>query len=894
MKNKFLKTLLLLTLLFIVPITVEARQENIGGKGNDSEYQDATGKDSSYSSNPYGIRISIITYNKDTRVVKQLGHSYDFWNTVPGNDYYYFRGQKNRYNAISAPLELASNYKKNAHVSSNINFSSNFYAENASFTTVRDAVANKMDQYENTNYDGFLKLFGTSLDDVTMDCITDDIYVAVEPLVTIFQKQGSKRIAGTGTEIGRYIYQNNLSFIRVIINDGRIPLAVYTPNDMAGIIGVNPNKSGNTIVNGNNGRVGGNLYGYSIGFFQIPGLVDRCDPTTKCTFTLDRNIANNCATSTNGYIKDVDDWSCIYASSYSKDNTVKEQYLAHENRYCKIYCREDLNYNFPSDNMTVQAGKSFTLGGVNSTTSLSPIAISGSSTCRSVGTKTINKTKPINVSRPADDNNPNTHYFEEDYRNASSETDRQKYLKELLNCYSYQKTYRELDPTLIFSYNEGQYKNLGTNYNYVGNLVSSSTLKSWSNYNDVKSNKLGSKDWSISSYVSSNKTFLFDERTANNVISTYGPTKTINGQRYPAAEYVEQTTTKKMNYTLKNGLYHYVNKPSGVSTNTPITNNYYYIDYSNLPVSYARQTRDDYTFKLGFTTSWFGRNQRFYKFLTSNYKVDIEYNTSQGVDFNDMYRKIATNNTALSLIEDNKSGENYLNPAFQNQLQLLGYSIDDFLQSGCARNSGCKKVKDNITEAEYVKCTADIACTSCNSQNNSCCVQNYNKLKACITANYNSSTGNVAFSNTDLNYNCTYSVQNDNVDTTDPDNNSIGIDVVYRTVSLSDPFPDRNAGENWTEYNTHNFITYNRGVLTDRLYIDRSPLYSLTLTPDLTKEIRRYNDNHEYPDYTLECNMNGEKCLSTFMREGSFSSHFTGCGIKGRNSGLKCNTNDAW
>lgn len=127
-----------------------------------------------------------------------------------------------------------------------------------------------------------------------------------------------------------------------------------------------------------------------------------------------------------------------------------------------------------------------------------------------------------------------------------------------------------------------------------------------------------------------------------------------------------------------------------------------------------------------------------------------------------------------------------------------------------------------------------------------------------------------------------------------------GIDVIYRPIDEDNPFPSikgtgRVPGSNWIKgglrhlYTNKNynktyenwFITQNRGVKTERIYFDRSPMYEMTLTPQLMKQIRAYNkqqktNDEDYADFELTCT-NGRQCLSSFIRE-KFAGYITGCG----------------
>lgn len=96
-------------------------------------------------------------------------------------------------------------------------------------------------------------------------------------------------------------------------------------------------------------------------------------------------------------------------------------------------------------------------------------------------------------------------------------------------------------------------------------------------------------------------------------------------------------------------------------------------------------------------------------------------------------------------------------------------------------------------------------------------------------------------------------------------------DIIYRPIDLSDPFPGkdgsgRETGTNWNEYNIKTYITERQDVYT------KTPLYSVTLTPSIIKEIRKYNKQNSYGDNsTLTCDESGQHCYSTFLRDTKFS-----------------------
>lgn len=118
-----------------------------------------------------------------------------------------------------------------------------------------------------------------------------------------------------------------------------------------------------------------------------------------------------------------------------------------------------------------------------------------------------------------------------------------------------------------------------------------------------------------------------------------------------------------------------------------------------------------------------------------------------------------------------------------------------------------------------------------------------------------------------------------------------GIDLIYRPIDLYDPFPDidgsgRNTGSNWCNYNTnetdcsndnqvvYDYILNNRDVEGEEIY-SKDPMYTFILTPSIIREIRNYNNQNSYTDYSgslgdktydFKCNEGtGETCISDYL-----------------------------
>ena len=126
-----------------------------------------------------------------------------------------------------------------------------------------------------------------------------------------------------------------------------------------------------------------------------------------------------------------------------------------------------------------------------------------------------------------------------------------------------------------------------------------------------------------------------------------------------------------------------------------------------------------------------------------------------------------------------------------------------------------------------------------------------------------------------------------------------GIDVIYRTIDLEDPFPGQDAenratGANWCSYNIktqkidckYNNATSNNYIIRERsghkygsdVYDENHILYKITLDTETIKQIRDYNDANKYDDdWIRACYQNGKACFSKFLRdEGNIYSKLSG------------------
>ena len=112
---------------------------------------------------------------------------------------------------------------------------------------------------------------------------------------------------------------------------------------------------------------------------------------------------------------------------------------------------------------------------------------------------------------------------------------------------------------------------------------------------------------------------------------------------------------------------------------------------------------------------------------------------------------------------------------------------------------------------------------------------------------------------------CSYTVENELIDY----NNKLSIE--FRAVNTDsdalflskDGTSDRKIGANWSSEEDREFVlkvknnSYNKNK--------EEPLYKITLTPEITKEIRKNNKTKAYDDYNMTCVEDGTICISNYL-----------------------------
>lgn len=747
-----------------------------------------------------------------------------------------------------------------------------------------------------------------------------------------------------------------------------------------------------------------------------------------CNFELDVSISNNCLTTTKSHIYDINDWHCIFTSQTSGETHIQDHFYQEEmssNRFCDIYCREEVDYQYANNSMIVLAGQRFTIGNqFSSFPVLKPVKFTAKTTCRTTSDSKegeIDLDEFKEVYNDADDV-VNTKWDE--YQQAkvdrmaaqaatssaggsgtckdkkgnvtgswsttkysgtatngvykgsvswshttgckssgSSKTSkissmqsaestaltaynnavtaRTDVIKELHQCNTFQYTNRKFSPNLYFKYEEEMYGGDVYNLNKSVSISSSSKYYTGGTAESATGTKRGSASWTTSSYKSASQDII----TVTSLSSLKGSTTTIaknkceDGKKcvktatdtYENNNWVEQTTTKTYNYTLPAGVYEYITKPSGLSVNTLAeaqaeSTTYYHLGASNLPVHYSRQ-EGRYDFEIDYDT--FGKSgsleHKFDKFIFDGAMYGDIYGK-----YYDVYYLMLTKPNLSSLLGHCNAAD-HLGHGMAQQLNNEGL-LDDFLNSSCAKqhncysdyskyNVTCTRFNNDVTTDGYGKLSGYGSGwqTYRPGSRTRPSYKTYAQLINCIQS-YSISEVERTF-DSDTTYKCTYKVENELFP---PTTNYKDLNVIYRPISLNNPFPGqsgttRTPGSNWNWRSAiSTYITNNRDTETEDMYKELDPLYKITLTPAVIQEIRKYNDardsqsvtfyigksekitgNAGYSDFNLEC-INGRYCLSKFIRNSvtvggrtyDFSRYFSGCGID--DTGLRCNTDEEW
>lgn len=111
------------------------------------------------------------------------------------------------------------------------------------------------------------------------------------------------------------------------------------------------------------------------------------------------------------------------------------------------------------------------------------------------------------------------------------------------------------------------------------------------------------------------------------------------------------------------------------------------------------------------------------------------------------------------------------------------------------------------------------------------------------------------------------------------ENNNYNLELEFRVIDTNNAFPGktgrgRTVGSNWCSVTISEIDCTNTNDLVETIMEttnnsynknNENPLYTITLTPDTIRAIRRYNDENSYDDYKLTCD--DDVCTSDFLSD---------------------------
>ncbi len=144
-------------------------------------------------------------------------------------------------------------------------------------------------------------------------------------------------------------------------------------------------------------------------------------------------------------------------------------------------------------------------------------------------------------------------------------------------------------------------------------------------------------------------------------------------------------------------------------------------------------------------------------------------------------------------------------------------------------------------------------------------ISKFNLKPGTYDLNFNVELKKEKFGTLGPNSDCKYTVENELIDY----NNKLSIE--FRAVNTDsdalflskDGTSDRKTGANWSSEEDREFVlkvknnSYNKNK--------EEPLYKITLTPEITKEIRKNNKTKAYDDYNMTCVEDGTICISNYL-----------------------------
>lgn len=798
-------------------------------------------------------------------------------------------------------------------------------------------------------------------------------YLLVEPLVfmrvyktiTVENKKTNLTLGafyGTGTEIYSMLATDGNPNVSVFASlksiwKSEIPLSIYDTASVAGLNAVTTKYDNWSSYMLNNST----RYGIASGHVWMDDLYScsstGCGSTTTntvptnpygCNTKPTVDVTTDCTNSTTGNISDTTDWACIYKTDSSTADQLDYEFYhpnnsSLSNSYCRVVCREDINYFLSGNGMTVDAGRRFTIGtsgDYGNDASLAPVKFVGTSTCRTAplsgsSTATIDVAKFVKEYNAANANVVSTwdnlQYWKaalksvDNITSTSSQTfgeacvqykecvtgtkcsgaETQNKKTKLYECLAPNKM---VDVTSraaqcgceTYEHNTTTYEIVTYygSYNYYKDKPATSQYQT-SHENNAHVNSSNTKSGVISSIQSQ----INSATTAYNNAVAYRDSLLVQIKQCNNFQRVYEEFSPNVSFEYDDSKYGGTYSLVSTSTTTSKTD-YYAFSNSTRPYSTVNWSTAGYSSMSGFTNDSSSANGYTLNNVTKSVcSGDLTpcYSTALTYPANAYVMQTTTKTYDYSLQSSlyqyvDKTGASYNSPYDIPTVKINGNYVTMAYQDIGYSNLPVTYSSKEGTYDYYYK-FYDNGLFGSNQKYYEHADESSSWIGATTTYNYSSS----------WDYHCTYYVNQNIVECTDeccktntcgsPDNPSNpdtpsdnkDINVIYRTISLTTPFPGedgegRTSGSNWNGTANINgtvmsyiqaYITNNRGVDTSEVY-EETPMYQFVLTPANIRSIRKYNNTQQddYNDYTLECT-NGEYCKSTFLSGGVANGYFS-------------------
>lgn len=566
------------------------------------------------------------------------------------------------------------------------------------------------------------------------------------------------------------------------------------------------------------------------------------------------------------------DWSCIAGNSNYLDTTHNDP--GNNNPYCSFYCRETLESAFPYQEETFEAGQYFTVGyGLRNV--WGPVEFSGTRECRSYYKSGSKWVEGINTQK-----------FINDYNAIVAEIP--KYYTEWQNELRHQA-----------AANSASYNDNDANCPIYDRKFTNS-LCTTTNGICYGTNSKGQK-------------YTYSACPSGYQWGSYGCYKDVVGSygRY----YYSKSYIKYDIYGNSSTAY----TKSGCSQDTSANPGYYQTQYNNAVnraqtyLNYIRQCEAmntpyqlnpvvNFSYNIGSSYDWSGELKSSYESSESAPAINGAATSNKN---NSVYgNSSGCSGTNCSVVAYSCSGaycsartslrENIYNVNVSTKRTITyktaSYSLPDNLYkytdkiNGKAYKTLPSNIKDSVSYIDLSESTLPIDIYI--SPGKYDLSLSYSKLGNIVNG---SAHFDRLVQNLDNDYKCPIQIDNtlivpeckENPNSSSCSNPS-GIDVIYRTIKLGSQdvaFPSidgdgRTPGANWNSEDgsiVSKYITNNRNVQGEEVYT-LTPLYKITLTPTIIKQIRTYNKAvNDYGDFNLSCEIDssgkatGRKCISNFI-----------------------------